>query len=223
MASAAAVAIVAFIAIAVVASIVFAQDPNNPTYGYVPKPLKTSASSTDSATGLTLGLSLSATTITGGQTLNVSASEYNAQPAMNNVTASSDWPLQGLSLGLCGTVNQPFGMAVFRGHYTRSNVSSAKALLLYQPYGVTSCPMILSEISQYSFYPHNSTAQIWGSCTPGPCQVLKVSSSSQTSGFWNAIPLVGSSYHSTFPPGVYTVAAGDEWGQLALLYFVVKA
>ena len=172
-----------FLAIAVVASIVFAQDPNNPTNGYIPKSFETSASSTNSATGLMLGLSLNATTIRSGQTVNFSASEYNTLDVTNNVTASNSWPLNGLSLGVCGTVNQPFGMAVFKGYYSKSNISSAERLLPYQPYRLTSCPMILSEISQYSFYAHSSKAQIWGSCNPEPCQVRVASGTTAMNGF----------------------------------------
>jgi len=142
---------------------------------------------------------------------------------MNNVSASSDWPVKGLSLSTCGPVNLPLGMAVFKGYFTRSNASSAKPLSLYQPNGIYACPMILSGISQYSFYPQSSKAQVWGSCTPEPCQVRDVSGSNEISGFWNTVPFVEWSSRSTLTPGAYTVAAGDEWGQLVFLYFVVKA
>jgi hypothetical protein len=222
-------AVAVFLAIAVIASVVFAQDPNNSPYnGYVPKVLPTSASSTDSSTGLALGLSLNATTIRSGQTVNFSASEFNTLPAMDNVNASNDWPLRGLSLGLCGTVNEPFGMAVFRGYYDKSNISSASQLMLYPPNAMTSCPAIFSVISRYSFYPDSSKAQIWGSCSPEPCQGddlsgPPISASNKINGFWGGIPYFQWISPWTLPSGVYTVAAGDEWGQLVLLHFVVNS
>jgi hypothetical protein len=147
---------------------------------------------------------------------------------MDNVTAANDWPLHGLSLGLCGTVNEPFGMAVFRGYYDKSNVSSASPLMLYSPYAMTSCPGIFSVISRYSFYPESSKAQIWGSCNPEPCQAddlggPPISASNEVNGFWSTIPYIQWSSRSALPSGVYTVAAGDEWGQLVLLHFVVNS
>ncbi len=216
-----------FLVIAIIASTAFALDPNNSPYGYAPKILPASATSTDSSTGLTLGLSLNATTIRSGQTVNFSASEYNTLPTMDNVTAANDWPLHGLSLGLCGMVNEPFGMVVFRGYYAKSNVTSASPLMLYQLNAMTSCPAIFSVISRYSFYPGSSKAQIWGSCDPEPCQAddlsgPPISASNQINGFWSTIPYLQWSYPSALPSGVYTVAAGDEWGQLVLLHFVVN-
>jgi hypothetical protein len=41
------------------------------------------------------------------------------------------------------------------------------------------------------------------------------------SGYWESSNAVGGTFHD-LPPGKYTVAAGDEWGSLVLLYFVVS-
>ncbi len=215
-----AVAVVAFLIIAAAASVVFAEDPNNPGYGGMPTSLALTASSTNRATGLSLELALNATTVKSGQAVDIMASETNTLPTMNNVTASNQWPVKGLAVfeSPCGTVNHPFGMALYRGYY--GNVSLAKPLQLYAPEPVYHCPMILSKITQYSFYPENSTAQIWGSCVPGPCQTFAMFASLPVKGYWNTGFL---SDHTALIPGVYTVAAGNEWGQLELLYFVVRA
>lgn len=219
MASGAVVA-VAFVVIAVLASVIFAQDPYNPTGTYTNNfPLLTS--STLPANGLSLRVSINATTITSGQTVNVTVGDYNTLPTTKNISASSDWPLKNLAVGPCGALNDPFGVAVFRGYYAASSISSAKALQLYAP-GIYMCPAILSGIAQYSFYPQSSVAQIWGSCSPGPCPFRTGPQSIGVNGFWNTVPIVQYSYHTELTPGVYTVAAGDEWGQLLLLYFVVK-
>ncbi len=212
--------VAAFVVIAVLASVIFAQDPYNPTGTYTNNfPLLTS--STLPANGLSLRVSINATTITSGQTVNVTVGDYNTLQTMMNFSVLNDWPLKSLAVGPCGTVNDPFGVAVFRGYYTASSISSAKPLQLYAP-GIYECPAILSGITQYSFYPQSSVAQIWGSCSPEPCPFRIEQQSIRVNGFWNTVPIAGYSYHTELTPGVYTVAAGDEWGQLLLLYFVVK-
>jgi len=222
MASGAA-AVAAFIVIAILASLIFAQDPYNPTAPYVNNfPVMNTL--TLPKNGLELQASINATTITSGQTVNVTVGDYNTLRAMNNFSASDDWPLKGLNDGSCGTVNKPFGAAVFRGYYTASDVSSAKQLQLYSPYAVYSCPAIFSGISQYSFYPQSYTALVWPSGSAGPTSLFRVRATGlEVNGFWNTVPLIQYSYHTELTPGVYTVAAGDEWGNLLFLYFVVKA
>ncbi len=215
------VAVVALVLIAAAASVVFAEDPNNPGYGGEPSSLALTKSLTDRATGLMLALALNATTVRSGQTVDITASETNTVSTMNNVTASNQWPISGLSIFArqCGTADRPFGMAIYRGYYR--NVSSATPLRLYKPGPDYGCPGDLSKISQYSFYPKNVTAEVWGSCAPEPCLTLAMSASIPVKGFWNTGPIVYG--YTDLPSGVYTVAAADEWGQLVLLYFVVKS
>jgi len=218
-----ALTVAAFVLIAVVATVLFAQDPYNPTGAYVNN-FPADSSSTYPMNGLSLKLSINATTITSGESVNVTAGEYNTLPRTNNVTASRDWPpVKGLGIGICGTLNEPFGMAVFRGYYTTSSVRTASPLMRYEPNELVNCPMILSGIASYSFYPNSPNAQISGSCTPNPCLEGAIKASFEVNGFWNTVPIAGQSYHAELTPGVYTVAAGDEWGHLLLLYFVVNA
>jgi len=216
-----AMAALALVAIVVIASLVFAQDPYNPTGTYV-NSFPALGSATTPANGLSLRLSINATTIMSGQTVNVTVGDYNTLRTMENFSVLNSWPLKGLAVGPCGTLNEPFGVAVFRGYYAASSISSAKALQLFAP-GIYTCPAILSGITQYSFYPQSSVAQIWGSCSPEPCPFRTNPQSIRVNGFWNTVPIVQYSYHTELTPGVYTVAAGDEWGQLVLLYFVVKS
>jgi len=214
--------LVTFVAVAFVAAIVFAQDPYNPTGPYPNNFPSLNTSSINAADGLTFSMSLNATSITTGHTVEVTASEFNSWFKTNSVNASKDWPLKGLGVSECGTLNQPLGLTLFRGYYTESNISRARALMLYQPNQLVNCPIVLSEISAYSFYAKSSTVQVLGSCIPEPCSVINASASLEANGFWVNVPLIQQSYHTNLTPGVYTVAAGDEWGQLALLYFVVK-
>ena len=189
-------------------------------------PPKTSSTTSESVNGLILSLSLNSTTFQPGQEIAVVIDEQNTLAKENNVSASDSWPLQGLSLGPCGTLNYPFGVAIFQGYYTASNVSSAKPLQLYNPAGIYSCPVILV-VGYYSFAPLSDTASVFcvtaggfGGGEPNPCLTdFKISSEITVTGYWtNGKQLM----LSNFTPGVYTVVGGDEWGALAVLHFIVQ-
>jgi len=205
--------------IAVVGSAALIQDPNNIRIGYHPSSLSTGASTTGKSDNLELQLSLNASSIRTGEAVNISLAEYNTLSTANNVTASNDWPVPGLTDGGCGTVNDPIGFEVFYGYYTPSNISAARSLELFSP-GLRSCPMILSGISSYGFHPHSSRADVYGSCSSGLCFAAEVSSGVVVRGYWSGGFLMGSSFHA-LSSGVYTVVGGDEWGAAAYLYFVV--
>jgi hypothetical protein len=168
--------------------------------------------------GLSLSLSLNSTTLQPGQEISVLIDEQNTLTTVNNVSASNGWPLKGLSLGPCGTVNYPIGVAIFQGYYTSSNVSSATPLQLYKP-GIYYCPMILSYISGYVFQPSSDIAGVLSDSDPTPQLTNKMTSEITVTGYW----LNGQEATlSNFTPGVYTVVGEDEWGALAVLHFVVQ-
>ena len=172
-----------------------------------------------SVNGLSLSLTLNSTTFQLGQEISVIIDEQNTLATVNNVSTSNGWPLRGLSVGPCGTLNYPIGVAIFQGYYTPSNVSSATLLQLYKP-GIYHCPMILADINSYAFQPSSDIASVFGSCDPNPClSDFKISSEITVTGYWvngqGAAP-------SNFTPGVYTVVAGDEWGTITVLHFVVQ-
>jgi hypothetical protein len=169
--------------------------------------------------GLILSLALNSTTFQPGQEISVVIDEQNTLATVNNVFASNSWPLRGLSVGPCGTLNYPFGVAIFQGYYTSSNVSSAKQLQLYKP-GIYFCPTMLAEINAYAFQPSSDNASVFGSCNPNPCiNDFKIESEVTVTGYW----LNGQeATFGNFTPGVYTVVGGDEWGALAVLHFVVQ-
>ncbi len=172
-----------------------------------------------SVKGLSLSLTLNSTTFQPGQEISVIIDEQNTLATVNNVSTSNRWPLRGLSLGPCGALNYPFGVAIFQGYYTPSNVSSATPLQLYKP-DIYFCPVILAEINSYAFQPSSDIANVFGSCDPNPCfSDFKISSEVTVMGYWTngqeATP-------SNFTSGVYTVVGGDEWGTIAVLHFVVQ-
>jgi hypothetical protein len=209
-----------FVVMAVVGSAALIQDPNDIQIGYHPTSLSTTTSSTNPSTNLELKLSLNATSIPIADSVNVSLSEYNTLGALNNVTVANNWPIRGLNDGGgCGILNLPIGFAVFQGYYTGYNISSASSLELASP-GLRSCPGIFSEIYSYAFHPHNSTADIYASCSPDLCRTEGITSGLAVRGDWSN-GLLGASFN-VLSPGVYTVVAGDERGTAAYLYFVVE-
>jgi hypothetical protein len=183
----------------------------------------TTNTSFKSVNGLMLSLSLNATTFQPGQEISVVIDEQNTLPTGNNVSASNNWPLNGLSLDSpCGPLDYPFGIAVFQGYYTSLNVSSATPLQIYNPGIVTSCGFPPA-VSSYSFAPLSDTANVFIIGDPNPSLTdFKVSSEITVTGYWTWThgqePTLGN-----FTPGVYTVVGGDEWGTLAVLHFVVQA
>src|SRR5712692_2926782 len=172
-----------------------------------------------SVDGLALSLFLNSTRIRPGQGISITVQEENTLSTVKNVSASMDWPLSGLSVGPCGPLNYPVGVAIFQGYYTSSGVSAGRPLGLYQP-GPYYCPAILSEIGAYFFQPSSDRASIVGSCTPEPCFTENMSSTVVAKGYWVDNLLLGASF-SDFAPGLYTAVGGDEWGTLAVLHFLV--
>src|SRR2546428_5574763 len=128
-----------------------------------------SSTTVKSVDGLTLSLLLNSTRIRPGQGISITVQEENTLSTVNNVSASTHWPLQGLSLGPCGPLNFPVGVAIIQGYYTSSSVSAGQPLVLYQPAAYFVCPEILSGIGAYVFQPSSDRAGVVGSCTPEPC------------------------------------------------------
>jgi hypothetical protein len=173
-----------------------------------------------SQNGLNLSLSMRSTAFQAGEEVTVIIDEQNTFATENDVSTAKKWPLRGLTLGPCGTINYPMGLAFFQGYYTLTNISEAAPLILYDPYAILHCPMILSSISEYRFEPSSDIASVFGSCDPNPCITnFKISSELTVKGYWSSGL---TTQFSIFPAGVYTVVGGDEWGSLAILHFAVQ-
>lgn len=111
---------------------------------------------------LSLSLSLNSTILQPGQEIVVTIDEQNTLTAVNYVLASDNWLLKGLSLGPCGTLNYPVGVAIFQGYYTSSDILSGMPLQLYKP-GIYSCPVILADIKACAFQPTSDIAGVFES------------------------------------------------------------
>jgi hypothetical protein len=151
----------------------------------------------------------------GGVTVSIAASEYNTLAAANNVSVASQWGLDGLSLEACGTEAYPFGVALYRGSYTAENVSTAQPLQIYQ---VVACPMLLRYVTGYLFQPMSDLAVVLPS-GPGATATSMSANVTATAEYSGGAALSSSS--TPLGPGVYTAAAGDEWGSVVAIHFRV--
>ena len=165
-----------------------------------------------SPNGLQLRVSVNVTSLTPGEVLQISLSEYNTLTTTNNVSAEKNWGVNGLTLGLAqiSTV-QPFGVAVFKGRYTAQNISQATPLRYFCQ---VACPMYIRLITGYVFLPNSINA---ASCLATIQTGTPMSADMTVNGIYTegiqSNPLV---------PGPYTVVAGDEWGTLEFLYVSVE-
>ena len=210
--------VLGLVAVAAVSAVLYGGDPNNAA-GTAPGTGSFSLTRTSATggNGLQLQLSINATSVAPGQSVGISVDEYNTLTQANNLTASDGWPVAYLSDGPCGYLNQPMGFAVLSGNYVAANVSSAEPLQIYAP-GVYSCPLMVGGIHGYDFAPMNSTAEVYAMCSPEPCLQIQADATSTVRGYW---PQPSATTMENLPQGVYTVVAGDEWGNLVLLHFSV--
>jgi hypothetical protein len=180
------------------------------------------SASSKSVSGLELTLSLDSKTYQSGQQVGIDIDEKNTLSKTNTINSSSKWPVSGLRVGPCGTLNYPFGIEVFQGNYTAANISSATPLQIYEP-GTYTCPMILSDTSSYVFQPLSDNAAIFQMSEPTAVFSMAMNTEFEPAptGYW-ASNDVGAAF-TNFEPGVYTVVAGDEWGALVLVHFTVTS
>jgi hypothetical protein len=160
-----------------------------------------SASTLDPTTGLSLNLNLS-TNSNGWVILTVY--ESNTLDRANNVSAAQSWPR---NTSLFRWVQEPYeenvGMAgyeILQGNYGLSNFTQGTALWLQPPPSLLGCCGEAQLPTSYAFQPLGEANVLSGSFV----------------GYF-----VGGSTYTPLYPGIYTVLAGDEWGDVAILHFIV--
>ena len=179
----------------------------------------TFADTANSTLGLELSLSINSTTIETGQAINVSLSLQNTLPRINNVSADWNWALSSLlnfsySILPCPRWDT---FRVFNGYYSQSNISSAAPLYLWPiAEGYPSCPFW--NFSTYIFQPSSSTVNVSSTFPSNYDNSFSTAENQSLTGYY--LPNQGTPGSNKFPPptpfpvGVYTIAVGDEWGQL---------
>ena len=159
--------------------------------------------------GLKLLVSVNTNSLTPGQPLQININEFNTLSTDNNVTAATNWGVNGLAIGACPNLNTlPFGVAVFQGDYDAQNISQGTPLEIY---GAVPCPQLIRLITGYDFPPDSSNAGIMPGgdlASPTPMSATVTVNGVYKQGM-QLTPLSS---------GIYTVVAGDEWGTLEFLY-----
>jgi hypothetical protein len=201
------------------AAVVLSAPPEpTPTATYTTITLDQYSSTVISKYGLSLTLSLNSATYHPGEQISVTIDEKNTLPMENNILAADKWPVEGLSLGPCGTLNYPFGISILQGYCDAKSAVAITPLQLFDPNGVWHCPMILAGIVSYDFQPWSDVAIIYTSYDSEPWSI-NMTAKVTFAGFWS-----GSRPNATFgnfTPGIYTVVGGDEWGALVILHFTI--
>ena len=163
----------------------------------------------DSQDGLQLRLAINTSQVYPGGTILVNVSEFNTLNQANNVTEAAGWQIR-VALSSCPNTNvQPFGIAVYRGHYTAQNVSQGTQLQIFP---MTACPMYVRLVTGYYFQPNSDIASV----EPGS-GLTPMTGGVVVDGTYG-----GSAGSMALIPGTYTVVAADEWGATAFLYFQVN-
>jgi len=200
-----------------------------------------SVSTINSTLGLDLKLSTNSTVVPSEEAINITFQLENTLESANNLTAKADWQIAALS-GPCdygnitSNLEDPVGIAVYRGDYGFNNISSASSL---QIWAMISCVVYYAfnstggvigpwtNITSYSIHPETDngtqTGYAYSQQTQTETKVtvpVELDFNAQVyatngTGFYNSL-------NSSLPAN-YTLAAADEWGQLVLLHFQVIA
>jgi hypothetical protein len=160
-----------------------------------------SASTLDPTTGLSLNLNLSTNY---NQWVILTVYEFNTLDRANNVSAADSWPSNtSLFRWVQELYEENVGMAgyeLLQGNYGLSNFTEGTALWLQPPPSLLGCCGIGESPTSYAIQPLSEANVLSGSFA----------------GYF-----VGGSTYTPFSPGTYTVLAGDQWGNVAILHFVV--
>ena len=192
------------------------------SYTVTGEPTYTTTEVSDSTNSLQLRLLLSiSSSWSSGVTVNATVDDYNTLASTNNVTVANEWvvALSGMNGLPCWQNSYPVGIAIARGYYTASNVTSANFLDLVNPNATFACPGYFSafgDVAGYVFQPMSDMAASYGCVAVRPCLTQEVSTGVTVTGYWGQ-----SGTFTYFPRGTYTVLAEDEWGNLAIAYFTV--
>jgi hypothetical protein len=160
----------------------------------------------------TLYLNISSTAIPSDGSVNITAWVISTYPSIHNITAANSWAVDsgGLWTRIC-TSGFPIGVGVMQGHYDSTNVTSGTLLTLIRP--AVLCPVQLMTPQWFAFESQSSSA------------LVSVNNNIGTWDIRSAIIFSGTSVVSQgaqLTPGVYTVVAADEWGDVLTTNFIVS-
>jgi hypothetical protein len=195
------------------------QESASSEINYPASDFQPTAETTNATIGLEFIISINPTIVGSGDALDITMTVRNTLSTVDNVTGESDWnnsqvsDLSTIHPGCLFLVWDNF--VILKGYYTYSNITSAsRPLWLIPRNGVSTCPALYFHI--FSFQPRSSNVTIIYQGLQFGVPNFNFTSISQIKGYYpTALSL------APFPLGVYTLAAGDEWGQLAIVNFRV--
>lgn len=178
--------------------------------------------------GLNFSMTLNSTVLNSGQSISITFDEWNFLDSFNNVTASGNWSYSDFQGSPCysgpALPNLPFSIAIVQGYYTESNLTGTISLPILSPPGAWySCPLMGGPPTEFDFYPTSDRVIVCAPEFSGPPSFINESATQTLSfnGYYAPYNFNGTTQTINFPPGVYTVVGGDEWGQLVVLHFIV--
>jgi hypothetical protein len=161
------------------------------------------ATVTNDSLGLTFSLALNSTQIFRGQTVNLTVFVTDDRSTPNNVTQAYNWAETWfIGWSAIDSCNSFANAQVFQGYYTQSNISAISNGS--GPYGLQLAKR-LSLPLECPFVPGS-----WSTYFPFQPNQSRIGYQYSAHGYYGSSPL--DSAFKVFDPGVYTVAAGDEWG-----------
>jgi hypothetical protein len=163
--------------------------------------------------GLSLTLSLNAATYQPGAYIFIVLDEQNTLSSENKVRISYTWRLNDMVTSTpCNPANYPFGVAVYQGDYTADTLAKIKPLYIFDPRNMYHCIAGPSIYFTYVFKPLSDLIIL----RSDDAELNTMKDEIKINGYWT-----DSVEFKSFEPGVYTVAAADEWGALAVVHFTV--
>jgi len=163
-----------------------------------------------------------------GQSISIAVQGVNRLDSLNCVSKGGDWPTfyphgytvsgdQVLNpVGGC-SIPEPVGFAIFSGYYDSGDFGFGNDLGLFKPEQLLCITTSgAPPTTSYAFQPQSDNMTIYANNQFAGKDTVVLSLS--TGGYWTE-----NSVFEKFSPGLYTVMGGDEWGDVAFLYFLVSS
>ena len=110
------------------------------------------------------------------------------------------------------------GYEILHGNYGLNNFTQGTALWLQPKPSLLGCDAVAFPPDSYTYKPFSAASVITGT----HISAANIVSGTHV-GFWtDPQSSNGTAIYHPFVPGTYTVVAGDEWGQIAMLHFTVQ-
>ena len=175
-----------------------------------------------SQNGLQLEISTVSSIIPHGSAFEITITDTNTLHEPNTILARHDvWALVAFTQSPCPpNDSSPLTYAIFPGNYVMNNITKATPLALFPQGESAACPQ--RDFTYFTLQPSSDIVTAFGGPAPSGVQ-FKLAIIVTLGSYFNGKQLPGdtnsssATQYSLIGPGVYTIAGGDEWGNVALL------